>query len=220
MYYPLYKKSINMNIKEKIQAYFEKENIDLEVKDKEVKIETKQKFEDVALANGETIMVEPALEVGAAAMTTVDGEVAPLPDGDYILVDNSVLSVVEGLITNIETSEEVEEEVVEELDSEGAKTEKEKDVKRVVESIITEKQFSELKAENEALKASQVELEKKYEFLMTEHELFKTNSLKDKEELGNLFKELFAEPKEEPIVKQKNPLAKETKNIFTSVKKK
>ena len=204
-----------MSIKDKINAFFNSENLDLEVKETAPEVEeTKnEKFEDVTLADGTVLMVEPALEVGAAVVITVDGEMMPAPDGDHVLADNSIISVEGGLITNIAPAEEVEEEVVEELDSEATATvEKEREAKKVIESIVTEKQFSDLTKEVEELK----ELAK---FLKQDNEAIQSKYTEDFKELGELFKELFAEPTKEPVKTVKNPLKRESKNIFLATKK-
>jgi len=210
-----------MNIKEKIQDFFNSEKIDLEVVDKdtvetpEVKEEVKAKFVDATLQDGTVVQIEPAVEVGAAVVVVLEDEVVPAPDGDHVLEDNTVITVEGGLITNVQSPEDVEDEAVEELDKETtveAETKADREAKKVIESIITEKQFSELveKVEN---------LEKESKFLKEENEALTALFNSNKKELGELFKELFAEPTEEPIKKQKNPLKKETKNIFLKVKK-
>lgn len=208
-----------MSIKDKINAFFNSENLDLEVKEtspevKEGTVETKvEKFEDVTLVDGTVLTVEPALEVGAAVVLTLDGEIVPAPDGEHILADNSVITVEGGLITNIAPAEEVEEEVVEELATEGTKTAEEKrEAKKVIESIITESQFSDLLKEVEELKKSN-------EFLKKDHEAIQAKYTEDFKELGELFKELFSEPTKDPKEQVKNPLKRESKNIFLSNKK-
>ena len=203
-----------MNIKDKIQAYFNSENIELEVKDssKEVVTPKAEKFEDVTLVDGTVLTVEPALEVGAAVILTVDGEMLPAPDGEHILMDNSVITVEGGLITAIAPAEEVEEEVVEELDSKSTATPTEREAKKVIESIVTEKQFNELKEAFEDAKKS-------IDFLKKDNEAIQAKYTEDFNELGKLFKELFSEPVKEPIKQVKNPLKRESKNIFLTHKK-
>jgi len=204
-----------MNIKEKIQAYFNSENLDLEVKDKNTVEETKEvkteKFVDAVLADGTAVQIEPALEVGAAVVVVLEDEVVPAPDGEHILEDNTVITVEGGLITAIQNAEEVEEEAVEELSTESTETATEREAKTVIESIITEKKFTELveKVEN---------LEKESKFLKEENEALTALFNSNKKELGELFKELFAEPTQEPIKKQVNPLKRNKKNIFTAKK--
>ena len=106
--------------------------------EKEVKFD-KEKFEDVTLLDGTMIMVEPAVEVGAAAVVMSDDIAQPLPVGEYELSDNRVIVVEEaGLIAAVnDPNIEVEEEVTEEL----AEDDKVKEAKRVIESIVTEKIF-------------------------------------------------------------------------------
>jgi hypothetical protein len=202
-----------MSIKDKINAFFNSENLDLEVKETAPEEAVERKFEDVTLVDGTVLTVEPALEVGAAVIITVDGEMMPAPDGDHVLADNSIISVEGGLITNIAPAEEVEEEVVEELDSEATATvEKEREAKKVIESIVTEKQFSDLTKEVEELKKSN-------DFLKKDNEAIQAKYTEDFKELGELFKELFKEPTKEPIKTVKNPLKKESRNIFLATKK-
>jgi len=203
-----------MSIKDKINAFFNSENLDLEVKETSPEVETKnEKFEEVTLVDGTVLTVEPMLEVGAAVVLTLDGEIVPAPDGEHILADNSVITVEGGLITNIAPAEEVEEEVVEELATEGTKTAEEKrEAKKVIESIITESQFSDLVKEVEELKKSN-------EFLKKDNEAIQAKYTEDFKELGELFKELFSEPTKEPKEQVKNPLKRESKNIFLSNKK-
>jgi len=202
-----------MSIKDKINAFFNSENLDLEVKETTTEEAVERKFEDVTLVDGTVLTVEPALEVGAAVISTVDGEMMPAPDGDHVLADNSIISVEGSLITNIAPAEEVEEEVVEELDSEATATvEKEREAKKVIESIVTEKQFSDLTKEVEELKKSN-------DFLKKDNEAIQAKYTEDFKELGELFKELFKEPTKEPIKTVKNPLKKESRNIFLATKK-
>ena len=80
--------------------------------EKEVKFD-KEKFEDVTLLDGTMIMVEPAVEVGAAAVVMSDDIAQPLPVGEYELSDNRVIVVEEaGLIAAVnDPNIEVEEEV-------------------------------------------------------------------------------------------------------------
>ncbi len=202
-----------MNVIDKINAFFNSENVDLEVVEK-TEEPKKEKFEEVTLVDGTVLQVEPALEVGAAAMLMVDGELAPAPDGEHVLDDNSIIVTEGGLITSVEPAAEVEEEVVEELDSEAKEPAKaEREAKKVIESIVTEKQFNELVAEVE-------ELKKAKDFLKKDNEEIQAKYTEDFNKLGELFKELFAEPTKEPKQTIKNPLKRESKNIFLSAKKK
>jgi len=205
-----------MNIKEKIQAFFNSENIDLEVVDKDKAEETPeletQKFVDATLQDGTVVQIEPALEVGAAVVVVLEDEVVPAPDGDHVLEDNTVIVVEGGLITAIQTPEDVEEEAVEEMETEKPEV-SDREAKKVIESIITEKQFSELVKKVE-------DLEKQAKFLKEENEALTALFNSNKKELGDLFNELFAEPTDEPIKKSKNPLRKEpSANMFLKTKK-
>jgi len=200
-----------MSIKDRINAIFNSENVELEVVEKVEKQE--RKFESIPLLDGNVIEVEPALEVGAAAMVIIGEDILPAPDGEHILADNTVIVTEGGLISAITPAEEAVEEEVEELDSEATKTPaQEREAKKVIESIVTEKQFSELKEKFEAL-------EKSNDFLKKELETVQAGYTDKFEKFADLLNELFGESKQEPIVKRKNPLKKETKNIFLAAKK-
>lgn len=139
----------------------------------------KEKFEDVTLLDGTMIMVEPDVEVGAAAVIMQDEIAQPLPVGEYELSDNRVIIVEEaGLIAAVnEPNAEEEVEVTEELKEDD----KVKEAKRVIESIITEKVFSELKKEVQEMKEAftkQIEdLTQFYSDDKTERVEFKTEVL-------------------------------------------
>lgn len=146
-----------MNIKEAIKELFNKHNIDPkefvsedpkeEIQEESTKVEfDREKFEDVALLDGTVIMVEPALEVGAQAVV-MDGETpVPVPAGEYELSDGRILVVEEaGLVSAInEVSEEVEDAPVEEEEMNKEESTPEREAKKVIESVITEKQFNEM----------------------------------------------------------------------------
>lgn len=200
-----------MSIREKINAIFSSENVELEVVEKMDKQE--RKFESIPLLDEGVIEVEPALEVGAAAMVVIGEDILPAPDGEHILADNTVIVTEGGLISAITPAEEAVEEEVEELETEAKKTPaQEREAKKVIESIVTEKQFSELKEKFEAL-------EKSNDFLKKELETVQAGYTEKFEKFADLLNELFGESKQEPIVKRKNPLKKETKNIFLAAKK-
>lgn len=169
----------------------------------ETKIEfDREKFEDVALADGTVIMVEPAVEAGAAAVV-MDGETpVPLPVGEYELEDGRILVVEEaGVVAAVnEVAEEVEEAVEEELAKDETKAERE--AKKVIESIVTEKVF-------EATK----KFEKQVEDLTTALSEAKAEKVEFMKEVKELFNKVLEDPKEEPK-ETKFKGFKKTKNYF------
>lgn len=182
-----------MELKDKLVAILEKYGFSQ--KAEEVK---EEKFEDVLLADGETTAtIEPAIEVGAAiVLTASDGTPVAAPAGEYELEDGRVVVVVEeGIVAEIReaSTEEVEEEEM----SDDSHAEK---VKRIVESVITEKQFttdiSKVVEENEFLKKEVEAMHEKYDNL----EKF------TKEALNEVVELLGKEPKQEPKVEQKTSL--------------
>lgn len=142
-----------MNIKEAIKELFNKHNINPEEilsqdpKEESTRIEfDREKFEDVALLDGTVIMVEPALEVGAQAVV-MDGETpVPVPAGEYELSDGRILVIEEaGIVSAInEVPEEIEEAPTEEEEMNKEESTPEREAKKVIESVITEKQFNEM----------------------------------------------------------------------------
>lgn len=204
-----------MNLKEDFKKLLEKFNltesdvVEAPVADKDTegkKIEfDREKFEDVALMDGSVIMVEPAVEVGAAAVV-MDGETpVPLPVGEYELEDGRILVVeTEGVIAAVnEVSEEVEEPASEEEMSQD-KTKAEREAKKVIESIVTEKVF-------EATK----KFEKQVEDLTTALSEAKAEKVEFMKEVKELFDKVLADPKEEPK-ESKFKGFKKNKNYFNN----
>jgi hypothetical protein len=74
---------------------------------------TEVKLMAAELADGTMVNIDPALEVGAMVTVEVEGEVAPMPNGDYPLADGTVVTVMEGAITDIKEVEAEEEEEME-----------------------------------------------------------------------------------------------------------
>lgn len=163
----------------------------------------REKFEDVALLDGTMIMVEPAVEVGAAVVV-MDAELAqPMPVGEYELEDGRVIVIEEaGLIAavNEPAAEGEEEEVTEEL----AEDDKAKEAKRIIESIVTEKVFKAVakfnKQVEELTDALSNEKKEKVDFMS---------------EVAAILEKLGEQPAKKPIVaKQKSFGQEKSKNIF------
>lgn len=187
------KKEIN----EKVSALIEF------AKDKEL---YKEKFEDVSLLDGTTIMVEPALEVGAAAVVMDEEIPVPLPVGEYELNDGRILVVVEAGIIDAINEATTEEEVVEEELGEEVKTEptdKEREARRVIESIVTEKVF-----------ALEEKFKKQIEDLTTALSEEKKERTEFSKESLELISKIGNEPKEEPKQKKFKAFGEKSKNSF------
>ena len=181
------------SILKRVQEFFSSNDIPAEVV--ESKEETKEKFEEVLLVDGETMVtVEPAVEVGAAIVITAeDGTPVAAPAGEYELQDGRVLIVEEdGVVAAInEPSEEMPEE-----DMGNDVPDKKAQVKREIERIEKEKIFS---------KEEKEELEKTIKFLQDENDAIKTQFGELKKFTEEVFNELLAEPTKEPVVKSKDP---------------
>lgn len=206
-------------ILEKVKDYFSSipELEKLDVIEKEPKSEeVKDKFEEVTLADGVTIVnIEPAIEPNASITTTAeDGTLVPMGIGEYELADGRIIVVeVEGVIMDVQTPTGEEEPVEEEEELANDKTaEADQKVRKVIESIVKESVFS-LKEELRA------EFKKKYDFLIdNDGELLK-QFVELKDNTGLALKEVFEQPTKEPIKKKKNVFKKEETNIFVKQKK-
>ena len=106
------------------------------------------------LADGTMINIEPALEIGAVVTIESEGAVAPIPSGEYSLADGTVITVVEGVISDIKAVE-VEEEAPEAPAAAAApETVTEAKIRKIIESTETvfASKFSKLTAELTSLK--------------------------------------------------------------------
>jgi len=153
-----------------------------------------EKFEDVVLEDGTVCQVEPEVTVGAAVVCEIEGELLPAPDGTHMLSDGRQIVTEAGVIVEVmEAEEEPAEEVVEEQpEEEMAKPlseAQEREAKKIIESIVTERVFSmeaTLSEENETLKNE-------------------IKAIKDAfNKLLDLTEQLMAEPKKDAVNKPKN----------------
>lgn len=179
----------------------------------EKKAESKEKFEEITLLDGNVVNVEPALEAGAMITMEVEGVAIKVPVGDHALEDGRIIIVTEeGIIAEVK---EVEEEVVEEAIEEEMDTEQTQAPlpKKVIESIVKEHVFK-------AVETIKAEFKKENDFLIKENEILKTSFAELKENTGEALKELFAVPVKEPLKKKKNVFRKEETNIFIKTKNK
>ena len=118
---------------------------------------TEIKLMAAELADGTMVNIDPALEVGAMVTVEVEGEVAPMPNGDYPLADGTVVTVMEGAITDIKEVEAEEEEAMEtEATPEPvAETVTEAKIRKIIESTETvfNEQIAKISEELETVKA-------------------------------------------------------------------
>ena len=186
----------------------------LEVIEKESK-EVKDKFEEVTLADGVTVvMIEPAVEVDASVMVmSEEGVSVPMPIGEYELADGKVIVIaVEGVIADVkEVGTDDEVPVEEEELAKDKPTAEEQRVRKVIESTVKESVFELTERLNK--------FEKENEFLHKENDALKVLFAELKENTGVALKEVFEQPTKEPVVKKKNVFKKEDKNIFIKTKK-
>ena len=183
----------------------------LEVVEKETK-EVKDKFEEVTLVDGTTILnINPAIEPDATVTVMVEGEEAPAPVGEWELTDGRIIVIeVEGIVAEVKevTEEEIPAEdapVDEELNKD---TEANQKVRKVIESIVKESVFELTE-----------KFKKETEFLHKENDALKVMFAELKENTGIALKEVFETPSKEPVIKKKNVFKKEETNIFIKNKK-
>jgi hypothetical protein len=134
----------------------------------------KEKFEDIVLADGSVAVAEPDVNIGSAVVVSVDDEMVPAPDGNHELADGRVITTEGGVITAIEEVE-AEEPMADDEEEEEMNIEKplneaqEREAKKIIESIVTERVFSmeaTLSEENEELKNKLERLETAFKGLL------------------------------------------------------
>jgi len=126
--------------------------------------ETSQKFIDATLSDGTPIMIEPAIEVGAAVTVAMDGEIIPVEDASHELSDGTVIVTESGVISEV-ILVEGEVEVEEEMET-ATPTAEAKDVpspKTVIERTEVERKFSEMEESYNAKIAELTEANKELE---------------------------------------------------------
>ena len=204
-----------------IKSIFKTEGVDIEndsqefAKTTENNVEettetVKEKFEDVVLADGTVAQVEPEVVVGAAVVVDADGELLPAPDGRHELSDGRVISTEGGVIVEVEEAEEeaepeVEAESVEEEEMSSPLSEaQEREAKKIIESIVTEKVFgmeATISEENNELKEEINNLKESFSMLL------------------NLTEKMLEEPTQSEVVKRPSSfkaLKKENKKDIIS----
>ena len=139
---------------EKIRLMLASENEEVQVETSEESAPvTELSFETYDLKDGSKIDLS-GLEIGAeASIVDESGNTSPAADGEYELVDGTMITIVGGKVEGIETPQaeaEPIEEVVEEIPMEEDKF-------QAIDGTIEN-----LKAENEALKAKIASIEGKF----------------------------------------------------------
>jgi len=134
----------------------------------------KEKFEDIVLADGSVAVAEPDVSLGAAVVVSVDDAMVEAPNGDHELADGRVITTEGGVITAIEEPE-AEEPMADDEEEEEMNIEKplneaqEREAKKIIESIVTERVFSmeaTLSEENAELKNKLERLETAFKGLL------------------------------------------------------
>ena len=151
--------------------------------------------------------------VGAAVVVDADGELLPAPDGRHELSDGRVISTEGGVIVEVEEAEEeaepeVEAESVEEEEMSSPLSEaQEREAKKIIESVVTEKVFgmeATISEENNELKEEINNLKESFSMLL------------------NLTEKMLEEPTQSEVVKRPSSfkaLKKENKKDIISVLK-
>lgn len=207
-----------------IKSIFKTEGVEIENDSKEFADSTennveettetvKEKFEDVVLADGTVAQIEPEVVVGAAVVVDMDGELLPAPDGRHELSDGRFITTESGVIVEVEEMEEEEEpeveaESIEEEEMSSPLSEaQEREAKKIIESIVTEKVFgmeATLSEENNELKKEINNLKESFSMLL------------------NLTDKMLKEPIKDEVIKRPSAfkaLKKENKKDIISVLK-
>lgn len=189
---------------EEIKDIFKSEGVEVETTKETTKETTevkKEKFEDLVLKDGTVAQVEPEVIIGAAVVVIQDEELIPAPDGDWELSDGRIITTEDSIIVEIveietepesiaEAEDEVRdvEEVEEELDKGLLTEDQQRQAKKIIKSIITEKVFSkeDTNIMNEEFSTRISKLEKSFESLL------------------KLVEYLVAEPTKKKVNKAKN----------------
>jgi len=165
---------------------------------------TEIKLMAAELADGTMVNIDPALEVGAVVTVEVEGEVAPMPNGEYPLADGTVVTISEGAISDIKEVEAEEEEAMETEATPKAETVTEAKIRKIIESTETvfNEQFAKLTEELETVKA--------------EFAKYKEESDTKEKALFSAVEELATESSVAPIKKKRSGvISPKKKSIFT-----
>jgi len=211
-----------------IKNIFKDEGVDIndtkEVLEAEVKAETtketteemcetvKEKFEDIVLADGSVAVAEPDVSINSAVVVSVDDEMVEAPDGNHELSDGRIITTEGGVIVAVEEVEEeevVEEEEESEMETETPLTEsQEREAKKIIESIVTERVFG-----------MEATLSEENKFLKQDIEKLKTAFTA----LVDLTEKLVSQPTTKAVKKSKSGFAKlkpKKRDLIADLKKK
>lgn len=172
--------------------------------EEEVETPTEENFVDVKAADGTTMRIEPAVEVGATVQVIDEaGELMAAADGDIELEDGSVITVEAGVVANLVASEVPAE------DGEEMSKEKTEDDEPVKDEFDAEKFGETLKAD--ILKSVEEMFEAKLKDLATS---------KDVEDVSTEFKKISLSTVELIEEVANAPIQEETKKVKEPFKKK
>ena len=107
---------------------------------------TVQKFTDAKLKDGVTVIRydAPKLDIGVPVMVVTEAGAIAIPDGDYTLEDESIFTVVSGVVSEVEIKEPVDP-AAKPKDDPAAPTPPaamtEANAKSIIESIVKETHF-------------------------------------------------------------------------------
>lgn len=205
-------KSEGVEIENDSKEFAETTQEETEVTEETTEENKEEKFEDVVLADGTVAQIEPEVVVGAAVVVEVDGELLPAPDGEHELADGRVISTEGGVIVAVEEVEEEEPEVEAESDEEEEMSKplsevQEREAKKIIESVVTERVFSIHKT-----------MEDEYSDIQSDLNTLKEGFVK----LLDLTEKLLAEPAKDAVKKRSSAfkaLQKDTKRDIISVLK-
>jgi len=202
------------DIKNKIQAFFNEKEIDLEVVEKAEEKETKQKFEETTLVDGTVVNLEPSVEAPEIATVLADGEFLPMPaNSEAELEDGRIIVTGEEVGVIIEVREAVEEAEEEAPVEEEEAMEEEKSAKRIIESIVKESVFA-TSEEVKELKETLVDTFKYAEFVTKENAELKLKFEELQKETQEKLESFGKQESKEPVKESKNPFGSKGGFIF------
>ncbi len=168
------------------------------------------KFVSQELSDGTIAEIDPALEIGATVTINVNGEKAPLPDGDYPLSDGTTINVSGGVILSIEEASAQSDKQEQSADVAPKETPTEAKVRKIIESVETV-----FNVEIEKIKEDFSTVEKELKEIKEEFSNYKDTTEENKKAMFSAIEVLSKEPSVEPVVKKKSGfMASKKKNNF------
>jgi len=157
------------------------------------------KFVSQELSDGTIAEIDPALEIGATVTINVNGEKAPLPDGDYPLSDGTTINVSGGVILSIEEASAQSDPQEQSADVAPKETPTEAKVRKIIESVETV-----FNVEIEKIKEDFSTVEKELKEIKEEFSKYKDTTEENKKAMFSAIQVLSKEPSVEPVVKKKS----------------